>query len=63
MWKVTYNVLSSDGKLYKNTKEVKRLADFSLFNNAVHNGAANIVAVRDPIGRRHDRKAAYKRGF
>ena len=63
MWKVTYNILSSDGKLYKNTKEVERLADFSLFNYAVHNGAANIVAVRDPMGRRHDRKAAYKRGF
>jgi len=63
MWKVTYNILSSDGKLYKNTKEVERLADFNLFNNAVHHGAANIVAVRDPLGRRHDRKAAYKRGF
>jgi len=63
MWKVTYNILSSDGKLYKNTKEVERLADFSLFNYAVHNGAANIVAVRDPLGRRHDRRAAMKRGF
>ena len=63
MWKVTYNILSSDGKLYKNTKEVERLADFSLFNNAVHNGAASIVAVRDPIGRRHDRRAAMKQGF
>jgi len=63
MWTVTYNMLSRNGTLHKNEKEVERLADFNLFNNAVHSGAAMIVAVRDPLGRRHDRKAAYKRGF
>lgn len=63
MWKVTYTVLSSDGELYKNVKEVKKLSDFNLFNTALHHGAANIVAVKDPMGRLHDRRTAMKRGF
>jgi len=53
MWKVKYTVLGSDGTLYKNEKQVERLADFHLFNNALHHGQAQIVAVRDPMGRRH----------
>ena len=63
MWTITYNILDRDGTLHKNTKQVERLADFSLFNNAIHSGAASIVAVRDPLGRRHDRRAAMKQGF
>ena len=53
MWKVTYKIEGSDGKLYQNEKRVKSLADFHLFNNALHHGAAMVVAVRDPRGRMH----------
>ena len=63
MWKVTYKVEGSDGKLYQNVKEVERLADFSLFNNALHHGGAIIVAVRDPAGRKHSAKAGRGRRF
>ena len=47
MWTITYAVTGSDGKVYKNTKEVKSLSDWDLFNNALHHGAANVVAVRN----------------
>lgn len=53
MWKVTYKVEGSDGKLHQNEKHVKSLSDWSLFNNALHHGNAIVVAVRDPRGRRH----------
>lgn len=54
MWKITYKIEGSDGKLYQNEKSVKSLADFRLFNYAAHNGAAMIIAVKDPGGRTHD---------
>ena len=54
MWKITYRIEGSDGKLYQNEKRVKSLADWRLFNNAMHHGHAIVLAVRDPGGRTHD---------
>lgn len=63
MWTVTYKIEGSDGKLHENVKKVSKLSDFALFNNALHHGAAMIVAVRDPAGRKHSAKAGRGRAY